>query len=376
MKKLLLILSTFISLTLPAQRLDSTYSYYFDNQWVNSGQTIEIYNQAEHTQTIYKQLNTQLQMFENSSRYTYSYTQGNTSLIITEYWDTQSNSWNYSQKREISYTAQNKVLNQIVYFYDMDSLDWAPSLFYHNQYDNTGFLEQQKLDVFDSQQGTWVNSNKIEYIKNPGTGLLQASIYYHWDLTLQDWLSDNKTQNNYNADNLPDTIITGTFDGIVYTPNTQYVYTYQNGTDSTSTIIIQQIDTLGAITNIEKDLFVRNTDLTVDTLYTAEWDSDALNWTFTGFNKYFYSQPVGINTPANSLVKLYPNPTANSFKIATQDILTETIQYQIVDAMGHLVKSGIYNAIAGVDIATLAQGRYYVHIIMRNGATVVPFIKS
>lgn len=80
-------------------------------------------------------------------------------------------------------------------------------------------------------------------------------------------------------------------------------------------------------------------------------------------------------TPANDVVKVYPNPTKTILFVESFEIAAREISYQLFDAGGKLVLSNILNQKAGfnkfsLDLQSFAAGAYYLMIRKPNAAGI------
>lgn len=88
---------------------------------------------------------------------------------------------------------------------------------------------------------------------------------------------------------------------------------------------------------------------------------DATRWTVDSFK--ITSEEMGVDEHKDSDFLLYPNPTSNTFVITTKSSLGETLNYQIFDLQGRMIKEGqSTDNREEVNVSELESGLYLVKL--------------
>ncbi|HTN45110.1 MAG TPA: GEVED domain-containing protein, partial [Flavipsychrobacter sp.] len=98
--------------------------------------------------------------------------------------------------------------------------------------------------------------------------------------------------------------------------------------------------------------------------------------------KYSYSKTASAykKSRAGLSASLYPNPASAAINLELVASGDQEIQYEVVNIIGKVVKSGTYQVTNGMnktklDIASVTSGKYFIKIIGKEDAVILSFIK-
>lgn len=91
-------------------------------------------------------------------------------------------------------------------------------------------------------------------------------------------------------------------------------------------------------------------------------ESDCLNFTYLSLDELSTTQ-----------LEVYPNPTANSFTVITN---LENATYQLTDAKGAVIKSGMVFSGSVIDLSTCQSGIYFLNVMHESGKLVKRVLKN
>ncbi|MCH2197184.1 MAG: T9SS type A sorting domain-containing protein [Flavobacteriales bacterium] len=82
-----------------------------------------------------------------------------------------------------------------------------------------------------------------------------------------------------------------------------------------------------------------------------------------------YDGDVGVEEQSESLVRIYPNPTQDYIKVVREN--SQSIQYEIIDLTGKVVKSGVLQE-SRLELSMIAEGSYV--LIIEEGKQTIPLM--
>lgn len=80
---------------------------------------------------------------------------------------------------------------------------------------------------------------------------------------------------------------------------------------------------------------------------------------------YYPASPVGLpdyQSRVTDRISVYPNPAQNSIRIGTNGVLVEKGSVTFLSAVGQIVLTSSFNSSDAVDISSLPNGMYFVHL--------------
>ncbi|MFA0965023.1 S-layer homology domain-containing protein [Roseivirga sp. BDSF3-8] len=98
-------------------------------------------------------------------------------------------------------------------------------------------------------------------------------------------------------------------------------------------------------------------------------------------NNFYIVVPAGYRlakdeAASESEIALYPNPASDYVQIELASRLTESATYQVYDLRGQRIKEGTWSEGKRLDISSLAQGQYLIHISTPDNTFTKKFIKE
>ena len=91
----------------------------------------------------------------------------------------------------------------------------------------------------------------------------------------------------------------------------------------------------------------------------------------------YFQKPVGIETIASDLIKLYPNPSNQQLTIElpsnqlVESFIVSDLQGRVVQVQSNLNDNGIYQ----IPVVALENGVYHIGIKTNNGLMMKQFVK-
>ena len=106
-------------------------------------------------------------------------------------------------------------------------------------------------------------------------------------------------------------------------------------------------------------------------IYNRELNECEIEELYTGINPC----TVGIDEYNSSLIKIYPNPSSDNFKIIGIEKLKNVKSFEITSITGaRVAKRDVYSSV--IDISSLDNGIYLFVISHANGTEKIRFIKD
>ncbi len=122
--------------------------------------------------------------------------------VIYEQYDNTNGQWVATNKYEYGYNANGKVILQIRYKPQSNSLkdqnQWIGTVKSEYSYDNNNILTQGIMFIWDNDAGNWVFSYKSEYSHDSDRNLIQV-LDYSWDENTNQWVKTWKIEFTYDA---------------------------------------------------------------------------------------------------------------------------------------------------------------------------------
>ena len=84
------------------------------------------------------------------------------------------------------------------------------------------------------------------------------------------------------------------------------------------------------------------------------------------------SRPLPVSEYAESEIKIFPNPATNVLNIS----YSGSVQLQIVNMLGQVVRTQETNGEAQIDVSDLEKGVYFLRVVGAHGTSTQKFIKA
>ncbi len=235
--------------------------------------------------------------------------------------------------------------------------NWRTRKTYNSENQLVTELEQ----MYDSYWDEWINYSKTEY-SYQDDGKLKSQYTQRYDTDASDWYDLSRTTYYYNSDGLLDYKEEMDLQNI--NNSLKYEYTYNSHLDETSFFLY-------SYNSKNWTLFYKAYDTYDENYNQTSFYSQTLDGTWKNLLKeeYFWHTFTNINTPANSYVKIFPNPATDYLTIDADKI----ISVKIYNNSGQLVLSSDSKI---VDISSIAQGTYNAVISTEKGNFRTIFVKK
>ena len=330
--------------------------------------------------------------------------------FVISYWDEFLDDFEYEGKSNSSYSASQKVIENIYYEWDgemwqqdsktiyeynnadsisrIDYYSWIESSgtwqeYYYQQYfykDDTrldsilefqdegnglepysrtlllynpqGFIETET--GYDWDNDTWIPEWQDQYTYTPG-GLLALDTYYEWDEDEQTFLLDYQEEFTYTPDNDPYTTTYLEFDADsnAFIPSERYLLAYDENVDG-STIVWPNAPNYESVSYHKKPIYG----------VTSYYDFN--QWYDVDTTIIFYG---GLVSATNSVTRfrgnVYPNPAQNQVTIDMEN-LEPGASIFFYDQQGRFVYQSPLRVNCPVPVFRLAPGAYVYRIHSGN----------
>lgn len=355
--------------------------YKFDK---NSGNLIGderseiVLENGKYAEYIASKWDQELNLWQYTFKLQWTYdTNGNETSYSSFDWDTNENIWKGENKSESSYNPEG--LLEIVSNFVMDSTgQWIGTDRKEYLYNDAGNEISSISSVWDENTDDWVYSFKVEKEYNSNNKEI-ISIGYKWDVTINDWIFSSKVEKEYNSNNKEITSIgyewDVTINDWVFSTKSEKEYNSSNQITLTATYNWDNDQKEWDITGknlYEFDIYGHNTKASQYVVYRDE----VLELKET--NEYFYSQlTTNANTvsPEIQTIKVYPNPTNETFTIETQN--PKTVFGKLYNLHGELIKVlQVRLGINTYNISDVKNGVYFIQIPEKEGLIVKKLVKN
>lgn len=357
--------------------------------------------------------------------------------LFVQFWDTTSSSWTNVEKTDKAYDASGNEITASYYQWDVNTSAWKGTASYARTYNQQKLLISSENMAWDLGTNTFVKSSKSIFAYN-NAGLVIADTLQNWNTTLIAYVTGQVSAYTYNANNVrtssrstalntttgvPNwvTLNTITLDaadrelvnfsqdsGIVaggaWTPNRRWTHTYNANGDRLSQLYEVRLsgDTMR---NYNRVAWTYNTNSQVLTNVYENWDVTSSAWLtiYTTANEYnndgfrtAYEYKNGWNATGNYFnnhtrneymctlvsvgildlvdveVNIYPNPTNNLLNIQTDAVIEAVTIYNLQGQAVLHTKSNSQQ----LDLSSLSEGAYIMHLHTTEGATRKTIIKQ
>jgi len=332
------------------------------NSWANESKTEFIYNASNFlTETIDYSWGGG---WNKVSKSQYTYMNGNLIQDILYHWD--GSQWVIGNfKFEYNYDPNGNLIQKII--------NWGgPFAKQEYSYDSNGKLVQE---LRYGWSGQWDIHSKIDYNYN-NNGILMDYVEGYWDSNNNQWDTTFKTEFSYDNNGNALDYINYNWDSMsgVWTPGSKVEFGYNDSYSLSDLILpyfynhteyqigyIHQMlhDGLGTIFNLDEIFF--NHMLTNRIGYY--WDG--ANWVMENDIGFTYSQIQILSTYETDIgeVIIYPNPASEKLNIQ----LSNGVQLVNINLYNNLGKLIISSDKSTVNVSSLANGIYYLHVETNKG---------
>lgn len=114
--------------------------------------------------------------------------------FIAQWWNSQSGTWVNSQRATFTYNSSGKTLTAT--FEIWSNGVWVNSSKQSNTYDSNGYLIYNLSQIWDNASVSWKNSGQINYTNN-ANGTIQQFISQMWDSPSATWINSQRATFTY-----------------------------------------------------------------------------------------------------------------------------------------------------------------------------------
>lgn len=271
----------------------------------------------------------------------------NISDLYNYVWDNEQQIWvNYEFHHSVHY-EQSGIDSIFVYLWNTQQNVWEKSRLSTIKLNEESKPVYYKQLVVDTSLNNWVNEYKAEF-EYYESGF--NTVYYRWSTTTNEW---NLTWQFINS----------------FTPDST---THTNQYEKWDTLLQQWT----AIFRVVSKFDSRHNE-TEEAM--QEWQAEFESWETRNKAVYFWSAfaPQLVETPTETEVCIYPNPTANLLHVVlSASNITNSI-VTIYDMGGRTVLTTTFtNSETMLDISSLKKGVYLLSIRNKNGVVLRKVMKE
>lgn len=307
------------------------YSYYWDtvaSSWVVSGWQHDYTYNANNKKTQHIQAHIANGIPIDSTRSTFTYDANlNEATSLREGWSSTNPVWNNIQKWLNVYDSNGHLDSTYNFIWNGTNLSFDTSYLtlytYDAQNNLTEYLSQQRIGSF------WWNMYKQMYSFDANNNQTSYE-YFYWDVMSNGWILNTQTQNSFNSLNLPSSSVSMSFNPQIGMLMNNYKSTYMyDGND-----------------NLE--------------FYIAEnWDLNTASWVLSNKAHYFYQCGIlGVNEASSTVVKCFPNPTADVLNIELNNESGIQIYSLSMSKMAESATSFNHS----IDVSNFSLGMYFIKL--------------
>ena len=132
-----------------------------------------------------------------NSRVLYEYNeQGSLTQEITEYWNSDTETWvNYS-KIEREYNEHQELILKILYNWNSANNEWVGNIKDEYDYDENGYISLQAKYIWNINSEVWFGSSRFEYVKNEQGKNIKYTTF-NWNIDNAEWIYKDKREYEY-----------------------------------------------------------------------------------------------------------------------------------------------------------------------------------
>lgn len=303
------------------------------------------YNAQQHVTEYVMQVdvpNSNPLVYENSSRYLYNYYPNGITLQ------------NYVQQ-------------------SWDGANWVPVQRFEFDINGAGEVYQWLIKDWDAQSGTYVNSQKItdvvyeDWNGDVNTSKVASYQLHNWNLANSVYELNERTTITYGIGD-GYVALFELYDGVNWTNSRQVSFVFDQDGNQTLNEFLEWIPAESDWRIIEQDTFLYDVDGKRLQMLDIYWDDLLLevrnNWREDYVDYVSFDDGLGVAENVVEALMIYPNPTADYALISDLPAGSESVM--VSDLSGKIVKTiqltGENNASVEVDVSTMIQGVYLVHV--------------
>lgn len=195
-----------------------------DGAWVNGARQLNTYDESDRlTQVVSQAWDDEDNQWDNASRTTNTYDHSHLTQVLTEVWDEGSGNWQNGTRTTNTYDGDN--LTEVL-VENWTSSTWMEFTHTLNTYDGDDRLVETIVMQFGMNQSRTTSTYDNGHLIQERTET--------WSVTV--WVNSSQTlYQDYNADDLPETVIEQTWNGADWENDTRDLNTY-DGLKLTQTI--------------------------------------------------------------------------------------------------------------------------------------------
>lgn len=367
MKKLLLLsVILFMTLVLPAQKIETSVhqNWTNDSVWQNWMQRV-----YEYDSNFVKEIEWRLMwdsvatQWDTTSKIQYvNNANGLPTQIFTNVKDSVTGLFTADSARyTINYSLSEK--EDTVLWAIKTGGVWYDRLRTHFIYDSNDFLIIKTGELNYQSPSSWENYTRFEYINNPDA-TVQSETIFRWDSVSDAWINTQTTAYTYNAYQKP---LTETID---YDSDGNVDYFTQYFYDASNYLIKKEQSGSG---DYYEGYYTNNTSgLPVEVVTQVLDDTVMVN--FTRVINTYISNPNDLGEEISFSFNVFPNPAGSVLNIKSA---TPCSQLLICDLTGQIVaEKQINGAECSINIETLPTGMYMIVLKNSTGSGARLFVKE
>ena len=162
-----------------------------------------------------------------NSRVLYEYNeQGSLTQEITEYWNSDTETWvNYS-KIEREYNEHQELILKILYNWNSANNEWVGNIKDEYDYDENGYISLQAKYIWNINSEAWIGSSRYEYVKNE-QGKNTEYTTFNWNSDNAEWVYKDKREYEYYEQVLETLLIAYVWDTTIE----EWAFSWKNETE-------------------------------------------------------------------------------------------------------------------------------------------------
>lgn len=368
MKTLLLFLLLIsINLLISAQNTTKIHcGYDWENgDWkLSDRQTITRDDSGRTVEYLREKINTTTEEWENYNRYSYAFDSiGNEVQTFSEAWDTINGVWDvlWGQRKNITYNSDGQILQQINEWWDTDINSFIFSDKLENSYNVEGqvtsmtysywdtlldswvyysssnyiygindSLEMEEYKVWNSISNSW-NNNEVKYYFYTSNGLILEIRIETWNPQTSTWVLTNQSDYVYDSSYNLLNILSESRDFITNNPIYKGMSTYNSNENLVEHVSQLWNDSIGNWVNNYRELYTYNSNNIETESLKHYWDDSSNSW----INSNIWISSFDENSNFLYSLEKWWNPNTNEW-------VNHEMYNSVYDTNGNEIQSGYY----------------------------------
>ncbi|TXD83084.1 T9SS type A sorting domain-containing protein [Subsaximicrobium wynnwilliamsii] len=273
-----------------------------------------------------------------------------------QFWNESTNQWFDTEISTYAYDGSNNLTSRTRQAYDYVTMALVNSTREIITYSGTN-IQTQTFQVWNSSTATWENDELLELFYT--SGLATSGVYSIWDSNNAAWEQDEQITVTYNLNDLPEMVLTETYDGSNWSNAELSLFTYSGLLE---TELLNQFWSGSDWVNQERALSTYDANNNRSVYIFEDWDANLDNWEPSYKEEVSYSEAT-LSLANQNLFKtrLFPNPVKDVLNIEFSSGFSTETNVSLYALDGRLIFSKTIDPLeikSNLNLEFLAQGTY------------------